>query len=512
LYSYVYYKCNYTTGEAIDKPADMFDRDFEWGELARFAELDVAGPSLGIVSGRRRQGKTYLLDALTRATGGFMFTATETTAAESLREFGAVLGAFRDEPSPYRFENWDEALAQLFARASVSGPLVAVLDEFPYLARQSPELPSVLQRRFDPAARRSAAQVRLLLCGSAMSLMGKLLSGGAPLRGRAALELVVPTFDFRLAARFWGIEDPRTAVLTNAVVGGTPAYRREFAQDDAPVGPHDFDGWVVRTVLNPARPLFREARYLLAEEPGLRDTAVYNSVLAAIADGNSTRGGIASYLARPATDLAHPLAVLEDAGLVWREADLLRANRSAYRIAEPMIGFYHAIMRPSWGDLERPGRAEDVWRRARQTFTSKVVGPHFERLCRDWCRWYACADTLGGYTSKVGSGAINDRSGRALLEADVVVVGQDGAASPEIPSPEILCVGEAKWNTTMTPGHLERLVRLRELLRSHPTLRAGERTRLALFSGTGFSRELRDLAAMASDVVLVGLDRLYGGE
>jgi hypothetical protein len=230
-------------------------------------------------------------------------------------------------------------------------------------------------------------------------------------------------------------------------------------------------------------------------------------LLAAIADGNSTRGGIASYMVRPATDLAHPLAVLEDAGLIGREADLFRANRSAYRIVEPMIAFYHAVMRPSWGDLERPGRAPDVWRRTHQTFASKVVGPHFERLCRDWSRWYASAETLGGYQSKVGSGAINDRSGRALLEADVVVVGQDGAAAPEI-----LCLGQTKWNTTMTPGHLERLERLKELLSNHPNLRVTERTRLALFSGTGFSHELRDMAARTPDIVLVDLDRLYDGE
>ena len=485
----------------------MFDRDFEWGELARFAEFDVAGPSLGIVSGRRRQGKTYLLDALTRATNGFMFTATETTAAESLREFGAALAAFRGGPNPYRFENWDEALSQLLRGTASSGPLVAVLDEFPYLVRQAPELPSVIQRQFDPASRRLAGQIRLLLCGSAMSLMGRLLSGGAPLRGRAALELVVPTFDFRLAARFWGISDPGTAMLTNAIVGGTPAYRREFAQGDAPAGPHDFDSWVVRAALNPARPLFREARYLLAEEPGLRDTAVYNSVLAAIADGNSTRGGIASYMARPATDLAHPLAVLADAGLIWREADLFRGNRSTYRIAEPMISFYHAVMRPFWGELERPGRAGDVWHRSRQTFASKVVGPHFERLCRDWSRWYASPETLGGYQSKVGSGAITDRSSRSMFEADVVVLGQDGAESPKI-----LCLGEAKWNTTMTPGHAERLARLREMLRHHPGPQATDRTRLALFSGAGFSDELRDMAARAPDVVLVDLERLYSGE
>jgi hypothetical protein len=50
-------------------------------------------------------------------------------------------------------------------------------------------------------------------------------------------------------------------------VGGTPAYRREFARDDTPAGPGDFDAWVLRTVLSPTSPLFREARYLLADEP-----------------------------------------------------------------------------------------------------------------------------------------------------------------------------------------------------------------------------------------------------
>ncbi|MFB9833576.1 hypothetical protein [Actinoallomurus acaciae] len=33
-------------------------------------------------------------------------------------------------------------------------------------------------------------------------------------------------------------------------------------------------------------PIFREARYLLAEEPDLRDTALYLSVLGAVADGH----------------------------------------------------------------------------------------------------------------------------------------------------------------------------------------------------------------------------------
>jgi hypothetical protein len=490
-------------GVPAGKPADIFDRDFEWSELTRFAADGGRRATLGIVSGRRRQGKTFLLDALTQAAGGFMFTATETTEADSLHQFGNALAAFLGEPVPFRFTHWDEAITRLL-RIAASGPVPVVIDEFPFLARASPALPSLIQRALDPAAQRSNTPVRLLLCGSALSFMGRLLAGNAPLRGRASLELVVPTLDFRLARQFWGIDDPRTAALTHAVVGGTPAYRREFAQSDSPAGPDDFDPWVCRTVLNPGRPLFREARYLLAEEPDLHDTALYHAVLAAVAEGNTSRGGIASYLARKSTDLAHPLGVLHDAGLITHETDAFRKNRSAYRIAEPILAFYHAVMRPAWGDLEHPGRAPRIWQRSQPTFLSKVAGPHFEEMCRQWARWHASAETCGEYPARVASGTVHDAAGRTTHEVDVAVFGRDSG------SENLLAIGEAKWQETMTLSHLARLQRIRELLRERGGVRA-ERTRLLCFSGAGFSADLEEAAAHDPAVQLVGLERLYEG-
>ena len=57
----------------------------------------------------------------------------------------------------------------------------------------------------------------------------------------------------------------------------------------------------------PADPAFREARYLLAEETEIRDPSLYHSVLAAVAEGNATSGGIASYIGRKSNEVAHPL-------------------------------------------------------------------------------------------------------------------------------------------------------------------------------------------------------------
>ena len=283
------------------------------------------------MSGRRRQGKTYLLEAACQTAGGFYFGATEATDTESLARVSDALTAHLAPPSPFHFASWGEVVDVLLDLGR-ERPLPVVIDEFPYLAKANQELPSIIQQALRPFGRaRSATRTRLLLCGSALNVMGKLLSGTAPLRGRAGLELVIPPLDYRLAAQFWGIADPRLAVKVNAIVGGTPAYRREFSRNDTPSGPDDFDAWVIRTVLNPETPLFREGRYLLAEEPDLRDTALYHSVLAAVSEGNGTRGAIAAYVGRKDADIAHPINVLEDVGLFTREADAFRDRRSTYQ-------------------------------------------------------------------------------------------------------------------------------------------------------------------------------------
>jgi AAA+ ATPase superfamily predicted ATPase len=72
------------------KPADMFDRDQEWSQLTDFIEDERAGATLGVVSGRRRQGKSFLRAAACQQAGGFYFSAQEATEAESLSLIGAA--------------------------------------------------------------------------------------------------------------------------------------------------------------------------------------------------------------------------------------------------------------------------------------------------------------------------------------------------------------------------------------------------------------------------------------
>jgi hypothetical protein len=474
----------------------VFDRDREWAGLDRFVANPHHGALLGVVSGRRRQGKSFLLEALSSATGGLYFPALEETEAVSLRSFATALvrqGIGVSRP----LLDWGDAISLLLSSVR-DRPRAVVLDEFPFLVKASPSLPSVIQRELGPGGSGRDSSARLLLCGSALSVMGGLLAGQAPLRGRASLELLIQPFGLRDAARFWGAKDPRLALLLSSIVGGTPAYRQELVAFDAPDGPGDFDAWVARTVLNPQSPLFREARYLLAEETEVRDPALYHSVLGAIASGNRTNSGIARFVGRKSADITHPLNVLEDSGLVAKEPDVFRRGRWTYRVTEPLINFYEAIMRPEWFQLES-GQADAVWQRKRPDFLSRVVGPHFESACRSFAR-EAGGDLFGSPVAEVGSGVLSDPARKSQIDVDVVVF----AAAEPGGRRRIVSLGEAKWGETMDSSHIERLARARELLSAHFDTADCV---LACYSAAGFHPDLT--ATRDPRLALISLADLY---
>ena len=98
--------------------------------------------AMTVVSGRRRQGKTFLPEALCGVSDGFFDAATETLPrAEALRQLGQAVAAYRGEPGRVRYGDWAEAVDGLLALAR-DRAIPVVLDEFPHLVRDAPELPS----------------------------------------------------------------------------------------------------------------------------------------------------------------------------------------------------------------------------------------------------------------------------------------------------------------------------------------------------------------------------------
>ncbi|KUL34837.1 GTP-binding protein [Streptomyces sp. NRRL F-4489] len=485
------------------RPDRMFDRADEWAELAGFARDPRPGPALALVSGQRRQGKTFLLEAVAQATGGFYFDGQAAAEAESLRRLAERLAEHTGAAKPPHWHHWDEALDALLALGD-DRPAPVILDDFPELVGHSPALPSVLHGALLRVRReRPANRARLILSGARPAVVRRLFSGASALHGLASTEVAVRPFTFRKAARFWGIRAPGLAVQVHAVVGGTPAYRTDLVCDDAPAGPDDFDDWVCRTVLNPRVPLFWEARHLLEQEGDCADRALCHSVLVAIAAGRSSPGGIADRIGAPLTEVSHVLSAMANHGLLEAEADAFRPGLTRYRIAEPLLAFEHALAWPHRAALEQEDRAT-VWHRVRPAFDTQVAAPHFAQLCRDWATTYAAWETFGGEPRTAVRGTVADPESRTPLSAEVVVRGTaDGR--PGV----LLSVGLARWNEIMDGPHLELLRRILSLLTA-----AGEDTAQAVpacYSGVGFGPELR-AAQTKGEVLLIGADRLYHGE
>jgi hypothetical protein len=228
----------------------------------------------------------------------------------------------------------------------------------------------------------------MILCGSALTTMSQLLGGGAPLRGRSRLELVVRPFGFREAAEFWEVaDDPELAFRLHALTGGTPAYK-DMCGGSGPRSLAHFDRWVQRRLLNPAGAMFREGGLLLREEPSITEPTSYAAALGAISAGNSRRSEIAAALGRPGSAIAHLLTGLQDIGLIEHLDDALRGKRSMFRIAEPIVRLHQLITSRYEPELVA-GRAERVWQRSAPTVAARIYGPHFEDLARQWCLRYA---------------------------------------------------------------------------------------------------------------------------
>lgn len=492
--------------EAVPKPDYIFDRVVEWQALAEFATDDRLGATLGMVSGRRRQGKTLLLESMCEELGGLYFTVPEDMPeTEHLRRLAEALGAFTGGLPP-RLGSWDQAIEALFGLGTGDRPVLVVLDEFPYMARSATGLPSIIQHALSPRGMaRTRSRTRLILCGSSIAFMSQLVSGSAALFGRARLSLMVRAFDFRAAARFWGVShDLPLAAALFAMVGGTPAYI-EYASG-VPGSLDELNEWVTRNLLNSTNMLFRQPRMLLSEDSSFSQIGMYGSVLTEIAEGRRTVTGIAQRLDRSAADISHYVKGLVDAGFLRHCPDAFRANRAEYQIMDALIRFHHAIVYPNWSRLElyRPDRAERMWADAQPGFASQVAGPGFEHMCRTWTEDFAGEVTLGGVPSAVTQGVLKDQAGKSQLQLDVVALGPDRT---------VLAIGEAKWGETIGMKHFGRLYRATELLRGAGKIPADAQPVLLLFSGTGFTEELAAHAAGSDGTVqLVGLERLYRGD
>ncbi|WP_204054390.1 ATP-binding protein [Planomonospora parontospora] len=485
----------------IEKPADVFGRTHEWDDLVRFACDDSPGLRIGVVRGRRRHGKSFLLEHLCRAVDGTYTLALRQSRTMALNRFADSLSSALGYRIG-RFDDWVHALdtaVDSLTRSEGSAPPLLVLDEFPYLSAHSPELPTAVQALYDQRGPSTGhPPFKLILCGSALSVMSTLLSGDQALRGRAVLDLKIGPFRHRDAAAFWDSE-PETALLIDAVIGGAPGYRDVIG---APPRSGAFGEWLETSLLNPSHILFAEPDYLLAEDPRIGDRAVYHSIWEAVSSGAATPTQIGGLIGMDAKSLGYHLKIMRDGGFIRHDQDILLQRKPVITVADPAVRFHHLIVRPNLLDLEmRNSRL--VWEHSAETFSSKILGPHFEEIAREWVRWHgreAGLEDIG----QVGTTEVACREHRGH-EVDVVALSRRSMARAK--GAGISLLGEAKCtNRPRGVSDLARLEHIRDLLVSHGW--DARDARFALFSRSGFTDDLKAAADPRS--LLIDLPELYG--
>ena len=450
-------------------------------ELALLSrEYGRSRPSLIVMRGRRRVGKsTLLLHSLTDRPAVY-FQASRLTSADNLaflRE--AIAASFGPDPVLAGLTTWPSVLAYLAQQARHHPGLVIVLDEFPYLADAEPALPSLIQAAWD-RIQTEVVPITLVLCGSSVSFMSELLAERNPLHGRQTLDLNLEPLSYREAGEYfatWSLEERLRAY---GVFGGMPYY---LALCDPAMTLRQN---IEEVILDRGAPLHDEPTHLLQSE--LTSVARYASVLRAVADGCTQWGEIVNRLPdlKEGSQLGPYMARLEGLRLIEVHRSLdsdERARNRRYRLGDPFLSFWYHFVLPNQSALVA-GHQAQVFEQAIAPHLDRFLGQLFETVCREFVRRHG-QEVFGTPAREVGA------IWGADFDLDVAATLLDGR----------VVLGECKWwEDRIGLNVLERLQSSGGKTRYAPAA-----TAFALFSRAGFSREVQ-----AAAVTRIDLPILYG--
>jgi uncharacterized protein len=407
-------------------------------ELAALgAWYEQPGSGLGIVSGRKRVGKTWLLAKFSDGKHVVQHTARGGSLVEELRLLSLaaapVLNLARRSLSERPFADWDDVF-ETFAEAATTRSVLLVLDEFPELMKSSPNLEEQLRAIWDRVMRAGPTNLKFVVCGSAVRVMEALQEENAALFGRADLRLLVQPFRPHEAALMLPNASPSDRAAAWGVCGGIPRYLALW--DDSA----DLVANLARLVTNEQGLLLSEGELVLADEDvvGHRGQRLPEQVLRAIATGSTTFQAIQDHTGKLPTRVLNDLVqgrLLERVSPVGRAKDSTKLTY--YRIADNFLAFWLSGVEPYRGPIER-GLGPSVAKVINAAFDD-FMGPRYEDAFRAHLRRLATAGTLGvddvvdvgEWWRSQGKGAVDP------CQMDAVVL----AGRRQLP----VIVGEATW-------------------------------------------------------------------
>lgn len=395
------------------------------------------------IYGRRRIGKSELILHFLKDRPGVYFLGKQAPAAMQIREFLTEAARVLEEPllAALAPESWSAALDAVTSRLREGTRLVLAFDEFQWTAEASPELPSVLQEKWDRAWKRSG-NVLLILCGSYIGFMEReVLGRKSPLFGRRTAQIPLKPFGYQEAALFHPRYSRTDQARTYFLCGGIPLYLERFSAD------RSIESNLAAELLDEYAPLNREADFLLREE--LREVTLYHAILTALAAGYGTIQEIARQAGPDPRNLSYYLQQLMELGYVERrypltgEPPAVRAVR--YDLADPLLRFWFRFVFPNTSSIRHMGPTRAL-RDLIRPHLDAYFGQCFERLCREALPWLYQKE---GVTAPFEIGAYWSKT----TQIDLVGLRDDGWTD----------LGECKWGTVrsarVVEEELERKVR-----------------------------------------------------
>ena len=448
-------------------------RQRELNQLERLYRTDCF--QFAVIYGRRRMGKTTLIHRFVQDRETIFFTAIEASVQENLEHLSAEIASCeRGGDPPPVFPTFQDALESVF-ELSRDRRLILVIDEYPSLERVAKGLSSVLQMLIDHY--RENSHLFLILCGSAMSSMEEhILARNAPLYGRSTAQFLIRPFSFSEARTCFRSFSGEDMALIYGIAGGTPQYLLQM--DDG----LSVEENVKQTFLNPSSILCEEPLNLLRRE--VREPAVYNSILSAIARGASRLSEIS---ARVTEDSAVYLRNLLTMGLVRKETPVGEkpGRKTIYTIADNMFRFWYRFILSNRSYIDR-GMADQAWLRI-APHLSTYMDAVFEDICREFLWEQSGKGTSPAEFTDLGRWWGTDPKTRTQETLDIL--GSDGK--------DAVLFGECMW----TDEHVD-LDRLETLVRRSGLFRTS-RAQYCLFAKRGFTNACRERAEEMGNVALV---------
>lgn len=431
-----------------------------------------------VLYGRRRVGKTALINAFIDNKKNIYFMGVESNAKQNLENFSNSIFEYQTGiQADTSFASFQAALEFVF-RLAEKERIILALDEYPYVARASKSLASTLQMLIDKY--KDTSKLMLILCGSSMSYMeDHVLAYKAPLYGRRTAQMKLLPFTFEETCRYLSNMSGEDLALMYGVVGGTPQYLLQV-NDKQSVAEN-----IKNIYLNPTSFLFEEPGNLLKQE--VREPATYTAIIAAIAAGASRMSEISGKVGEDSSVCSLYIKNLISLGIVRKETPYgeKASRKTVYSIEDNMFRFWYRFVLENNSIIAR-GADELAYKRI-EPHLSDYMGKVFEDICSQYLWKLLLSGQCPVEFTSLGRWWGNNPMTRSQTEIDIMGEQDKNTA----------LFGECKWtNEKVDLGVLETLVQRSKLF-------PYQRVHLYLFSKTGFTKGCMDKAEELGNVTLV---------